>query len=595
MGYRLRVFINFLSQRSFAIASTFILGLSLLLPALSLAQANPNTSPSTGKRVALVIGNSAYAEGPLRNPVNDARLMERTLRELGFQVAKLENANFQRMQRALVAFGSRAQGADVALIFFAGHGMQADGENYLIPVGARIDKEADLAAEALTSSAMLRQVESSGAKVSLVVLDACRNNPFQAKTRSSVRGLARVDVPTGSIVAYAAQANAVADDGEGNNGLYTGHLVKFMRQPGMDIKQVFEQTAIAVERDSKGRQRPREDTGLRGNFVLNGKGVAQASALASNAPPIPESDPDEERWAYESARKLASVESYERFLTEFPDGNFSSNARMVLLALKPMGSRIGAADSTPAPRPAAPAPSSVKVAAGAPIRDCPNCPQIVPIPAGTLQMGSPATEPGRAEDEGPVRRVNIKAFHMGRTEVTQGQWRSVMGTSPSQSKACGDECPVESISWTDAQSYVKKLSDLTGKPYALPSEAQWEYACRAGQALSGCGAADIDAHAWFEANSTREVHRVAEKLPNPFGLYDLSGNVWEWTQDCWNPSYLGAPTDGSAWTSGDCSQRVSRGGSSADSLAYMRAAVRDTDDLGKKFNFLGFRVVRLNP
>lgn len=575
----------------------FAFCIALLSPSHVLSQ----TTPSTGKRVALVIGNSAYSEGPLRNPVNDARLMERTLRELGFQVSKLENANFQRMQRALVAFGSRAQGADVAMIFFAGHGMQADGENYLIPVGARIEKEADLAAEALTSSAMLRQVESSGAKVSLVVLDACRNNPFQAKTRSSVRGLARVDVPTGSIVAYAAQANAVADDGDGNNGLYTGHLVRHMRQPGLDIKQVFEQTAIAVEKDSRGRQRPREDTGLRGSFVLNGKGVAQAAALAANAPPMPESDPDEEREAYESARKVASVESYERFLTEFPDGNFSSNARMVLLALKPLGSRIGSADSMPA-APSRPPPSlalasasGIRISAGQPIRDCPDCPQIVPIPAGTFQMGSPASEEGRAEDEGPVRRVSIKAFHMGRTEVTQGQWRAVMGSNPSQSKACGDECPVESVSWIEAQAYVKKLSELTGKTYALPTEAQWEYACRAGQAFAACGSADLDAHAWFETNSTREIHRVAEKLPNPFGLYDLSGNVWEWTQDCWNASYTGAPLDGSAWLSGDCSQRMSRGGSSADSAAYMRAAVRDADDLSKRYNFLGLRVVRLNP
>ncbi len=546
------------------------------------------TQAGSGKRVALVIGNSAYSEGPLKNPVNDARLMERTLRELGFVVVRLENANFQRMQRAVGAFGSQARGADVALIFFAGHGMQADGENYLIPVGARIDKEADLAAEAVTSSALLRQVESSGAKVSLVVLDACRNNPFQAKTRSSTRGLARIEVPTGSIVAYAAQSNAVADDGDGNNGLYTGHLARFLRQPGLDIKQVFEQTAIAVERDSKGRQRPREDIGLRGSFALNGKGVAQATEFAAKADALPDGHPDDEREAYEKARQVGSADGFERFLAEFPNGAFSQNARMVLLALQPETSRSGSGFDVALTH-------AGQAAAKLAQRDCPECPLMLAVAGGSFSMGSPNSETGRGDDEGPQRRVTVAAFHMGKTEVTQREWKAVMGSSPSQYERCGDNCPVESVSWNDAQAYVKRLSEKTGKTYALPSEAQWEYACRAGQNTRFCGVGDPDAYAWHDGNSNRDIHPVGEKLPNPWGLHDLSGNVWEWTQDCANGNFQGAPIDGRAWLSGDCTQRISKGGSAADSKEYLRAAARDADALTKRYNFLGLRVVRTGP
>lgn len=238
------------------------------------------------RRVALVIGNAAYADAPLRNPVNDARLMESTLQRLGFDVDRVENADFKGLRRAIRDFGTRAAGADVALVFYAGHGMQEDGENYLMPIGAQIDKPADLAIEAISANALLRQVESVGARVALVVLDACRNSPMHTRTRSVSRGLARMNAPTGSIVAYAAQPGAVADDGDGANGLYTSYLARYLLQPGLDIKQVFEQTAIAVERDSRGRQRPREDIGLRGAFSLTGPAVTAPVPAATVQPAV---------------------------------------------------------------------------------------------------------------------------------------------------------------------------------------------------------------------------------------------------------------------------------------------------------------------
>ncbi|RZS57121.1 caspase family protein [Sphaerotilus mobilis] len=257
---------------------TWVLLLGLMVPQAG-AQAM-----ATGKRVALVIGNAAYREGRLANPVNDARLMEATLKTLGFDVERVENADFRRLHRAVREFGDRAQGADVALVYYAGHGMQLGNENWLVPVDADIGKQADVAGEAIAASTLLQQIEAASPRIALVVLDACRNNPFFSRLRSLSRGLARMDVPTGSIVAYSAQPGAVADDGEGNNGLYTKHLARFLVQRRLDIRQVFEETALAVEKESGGKQRPREDIGLRGAHYL--AGPPSQVAVQTSAPSV---------------------------------------------------------------------------------------------------------------------------------------------------------------------------------------------------------------------------------------------------------------------------------------------------------------------
>lgn len=250
-------------------ATNTCVSLALVALALALSLSLPGTALAQSQRVALVIGNAAYKEGALQNPLNDARLMAQTLAQLGFKVRKVENADFRTLQREVRDFGAAAQGAEVAFMYYAGHGLQHEGENYLVPIGAQIDKSADLASEAVQASTVLRQIEGAGVRVGIVVLDACRNSPVYSRVRSVSRGLVRMDAPSGTIVAYAAQPGAVADDGAGgSNGLYTGHLARYLQQPGLDLKQVFELTAIAVERDSQGKQRPREDIGLRGAFAL---------------------------------------------------------------------------------------------------------------------------------------------------------------------------------------------------------------------------------------------------------------------------------------------------------------------------------------
>jgi formylglycine-generating enzyme required for sulfatase activity len=193
------------------------------------------------------------------------------------------------------------------------------------------------------------------------------------------------------------------------------------------------------------------------------------------------------------------------------------------------------------------------------LRDCDDCPEMVEIPAGSFAMGADA-----AQEKRPVHTVTFaRPFALARTEITQGQWRAVMGNNPSYFSKCGDTCPVERISRQDAQQFVRKLGEKTGQTYRLPSEAEWEYACRAGGSFAYCSSDNPDSVAQDRATHGGKTYPVASRKANAFGLYDMNGNVWEWTEDCWHDNYAGAPGDGSAWVSGEsCSwSHVLRGGS----------------------------------
>jgi formylglycine-generating enzyme required for sulfatase activity len=221
---------------------------------------------------------------------------------------------------------------------------------------------------------------------------------------------------------------------------------------------------------------------------------------------------------------------------------------------------------------------------------------MIVIPAGTFAMGTkddPFADPPPNSREQPQRTVSINAFAFGKYEITQEQWYAVIGTMPSHFK--GRTLPVEQVSWNDAQEFISKLSAKTGKKYRLPSEAESEYAARAGSQTAysfGDDARELARYAWFEGNSGEQTHPVGEKPPNPFGLYDLHGNVWEWTEDCWSENYSSAPTEGSAWTTGNCSQRVMRGGSWLSYAKDLRSAFRVRSAVSVGDGGGGFRVAR---
>ncbi len=227
-------------------------------------------------------------------------------------------------------------------------------------------------------------------------------------------------------------------------------------------------------------------------------------------------------------------------------------------------------------------------------------PEMVVIPAGEFLMGSPAGE-GQYVDEAPQHTVKLKSFALGQTEVTQKQWRQVMGGDPPELyfKGC-DDCPVESVSWNDIQKFLKKLNGKTGKRYRLPSESEWEYAARAGTTTAfGTGNTITAEQANFDAgqgNGRGEPVLVGSFKPNAFGLYDMHGNVWEWVEDCWHSDYTGAPQNGRAWV-GRCTEdnRVLRGGSWISLAEYLRSAVRSRSPLFNRHRGFGFRVARTLP
>lgn len=238
---------------------------------------SPSMSDAAETRIALVIGNGGYREAPLKNPPNDARLIADTLKRLGFTLigAKpgepLIDADQKAMKRAIRSFGEgleHAGSSDVGLFFYAGHAVQANGKNYLIPLGADIRGEADLEDEAVSADSVLARMTYAGARVNLVILDACRSNPYRGRFRSLTRGLAEMNAPSGSLVAYSTAPGDVAEDGTGTNSPYSAALAEAMGIAGVPVELAFKRVRGAVMQTTGNRQVPWESSSLIGDFYF---------------------------------------------------------------------------------------------------------------------------------------------------------------------------------------------------------------------------------------------------------------------------------------------------------------------------------------
>ena len=275
-------------------------------------------------------------------------------------------------------------------------------------------------------------------------------------------------------------------------------------------------------------------------------------------------------------------------------------------------------------------------AGGREFRDCPDCPEMVAIPAGHFTMGSPRQEHGRFDSEGPQHRVSVRAFALGKYDVTIGEFLTFLRETGYQPAPCDPilgltwhsvgrglaYAPVDStpelepaicLNWYDAQAFIlwlnhriRSLGLAAGgrDTYRLPSEAEWEFAARAGTTTArwwgeAIGAGNANCNGCGSKWDGQLIAPVGSFNANPFGLYDTLGNVWQWTDDCWNESYVGAPADGIPWKSGDCSKRVLRGGSWSNLPEFLRSAARSkADAAGRDFdysNYAGFRVARSLP
>lgn len=288
-------------------------------------------------RVALVIGNSSYEKIPaLANPKRDAALMANTLRHVGFEVVTAIDADRRTMGRAIRDFGKtlRSAGRDaVGLIYFAGHGIQARGANYLIPIGATIEDAADLDIEALSASDILAQLESAGNRLNLVILDACRNNPLQGSMRSMGRGLARIKAASGTLVAFAAAPGQVASDGARGNSPYTAALAQAMLKPGLTVEQVFKQVRVSVEDQTGGQQTPWEESSLRGEFYFTP--AVQTTTTQAPAPPAPKpaADNSVEMVFWDTVKDSHDKVLLQSYIDRYPNGAFSTLAQLMIARL----------------------------------------------------------------------------------------------------------------------------------------------------------------------------------------------------------------------------------------------------------------------
>ena len=554
-----------------------------------------------GRRVALVVGNDAYqAQAALANAVNDARAVANALTAVGFSVTKVEDATRTQLTSALGEFVRSLGDDDVALFYYAGHGVQVDQENYLLPTDYTGQSETSLrldAIRALDVQEMLRP-----ARVAMLVFDACRNNPYRG-IRGGGPGLAPMEA-RGTLIAYAAGAGEVASDAARGsaNGLFTAKFVEALYVPGLTATALFRRVRQEVHAASNAEQWPAVYDDLLSDFVFRSE-VSAGGGPAGGARPAVVADSamapirlQQETVFWESIQESRTRRDFEAFLVQFPTGTFAGLARNRLAALGAGAATRPAADP-PRPDPVRPRPWR----AGEAFRDCPTCPEMVVVPAGTFRMGCVS---GRqcVDDELPVHEVRVASFALSKYEVTFEEYeRFTTATGHRQPSDWGwgrGSRPMAGVSWADAVVYADWLSDETGERYRLPSEAEWEYAARAetrttygwGQNMvrnrancDGCGSR------WDDDGAAP----VGSFAANTWGLHDMHGNVSEWVADCWHENYVGAPSAGSAWLrGGDCRRRVLRGGSWLGDPVYLRSAKRSRLDPGLRYSYVGFRVAR---
>jgi len=643
------------------------------------------------KRLALVIGNAAYQNGgALRNPVNDANLMATTLQELGFEVIKKTNADLRTMQLATADFTNRIVNYDVALFYYAGHGIQVEGVNYLIPVDAKLEEKVMCKFEAFDVKFINEAFAQNQSNVNIMILDACRDNPFRSWMRSSAsRGFVSLsNQPAGTIIAFATREGETAADGTGNNGLYTEKLVQELKV-AQNITEVFQNTRTKVLSASGSTQCPQEWNMLTGNFVLAPTGAGNNSYIpptaqvgnatnvggnTTNSPSIGAAEVligslkltteisgtlyiDGIESGSVNANTMVPVnnlsignhrieirgnENWQQNVTILANQSAALTAKTTLrygsIALtseiagtlyldgKSLGT-IAAGTRTPInnvttgshnleirgtetwqqsitvnenlsttveAKRRTPIVNPNNQTAAAEVSG-PNGMVFRRIEGGTFQMGSTTGD----SDEQPVHSVTLSTYYMSKYEVTQAQWKAVMGSNPSSFSGC-DKCPVENVSWDDIQTFIQKLNAQTGQTYRLPTEAEWEYACRAGTTTpfntgNNLTTSQANYHGDYPYNGNpKGEYRVKTTpvgtfAPNAWGLYDMHGNVREWCSDWYGTYPSGSQTNPTGAATG--SRRVFRGGSWYSFAQYCRSAYRYYSAPDNRDYYLGFRLV----
>ncbi len=592
----------------------------------------------------------------LMNPVNDARGVRDALRQLGFDVTYGEDLDLKGLLQAVGQFAGTVNGAAVAIVYFAGHGATFGDTPYVVPVDAKFSSLEQVPYELVPVETLIGELRrAQGVRVAILDAcrdnaaerDLKRQAAAAMRGGDKTRGLGPIKSPSGLIIAYATQYLSTAADnveGAGAGGLFshgnssarhspfTAALLNNIATPGLDITDMLRRVGRDVDAATSGRQRPELSISIYDQYVLvpavptpavaalPGGSKPGAAALPETAPAV-------------SAVAVAPVASLPAEPKPVPSVPIRPDPAGALAPgpAKPAAGPQTAAVAAPV-RPAVPEadPCTGPVTASfasrcaAPLtaaqeralkpkdafRECDKCPEMVMVPAGTFTMGAPLDEPEASSNEVPQHRVTIgRAFAVGKFSVTFDEWDACVADHGCNRYRPDDKGwgrgrrPVVNVSWSDAKSYVAWLSGKTGKTYRLLSEAEREYVTRAGTTTPFWWGASISTeHANYDGNSyyndgprgesRKRTLPVDAFEPNPWGLYQVHGNVIEWTEDCLHLSYNGAPSDGSPWTTGDCSRRVGRGGSWYDRPGSLRAAHRDASPLNERSNSVGLRVAR---
>ena len=285
------------------------------------------------RKTALVIGNSDYAFAPLKNPKNDAEDMAALLKTKGFDTILIINGTQRQMEQAIRKFGKKIIKGGVGLFYYAGHGMQVKGTNYLIPIGADITAEDEIKYESVNTNIILSKMDTAGNSLNMIFLDACRNNPFARSFRSGSKGLAQMDITRGAIIAFATAPGRTAADGDGRNGLFTKHLLEKMKVPGLEVSSLLKSVRKSVRMGSQNKQIPWDVSSLEGDFYFT-PGKPKNNDIATTVKPTPLSTVSEDSETWNIIRNSKHIDDFDYYLKQFPDGQYRKVARLKIRQLK---------------------------------------------------------------------------------------------------------------------------------------------------------------------------------------------------------------------------------------------------------------------
>ena len=496
---------------------------------------------------ALLIANGSYGRdfGALKQPVPEAIDLKAALESVGFSVTLIKDADLNSMRKALKTFKSKVQlQGGIAFFHYGGHAVQVNGINYLIPLGAELEDEQDAAYNCLNIDDLMDSMQGDS---NVIVLDSCRNNPFSNASHrgGATRGLAAVKhKPTNSIIVYSAEAGSTAQD-----GVFTPTLTKYITEKNTTFSDILITVRQEVHIKTGGLQEPGEYRKLTAPIYIGG---------IDNTAPTPSPSTSNIALARPPAKLPAPQENRQ------VGKDLTYNVNGVSFRMKHIDS----------------------------VQD--------------------AVLGDNSQDNNKEHKVSLSSYYIGETEVTQELWQAVMGSNPSHFKDSLKN-PVEEVTWLDCIGFCNELTiavmgdddecvydvrggkvvaDFSKKGFRLPTEAEWEYAAMGGngQRYAGCNIeSQLENYAWYGDNSDSKTHEVGTKKANKYGLYDMSGNVWEWCWDWWSDSTPSGGKDPVGAVSG--SRRVFRGGSWNSGLASgCERSYRIYPPPGDSYYFLGLRL-----